>query len=59
MSQYYEELPVGASADVRDAGFRIAVSIEDYFEPKKLKNDPKYVKWLFRIYGKKDGEPFQ
>ena len=56
MSQYYQDVPKDVREDVRDQGFRIAVSIEDYISPKKFKNDPKYVKWLLRIFGKKDGE---
>ena len=39
--------------------FRIAVTIEDFFPPKKLKNDERYVKWIFRLYGKTDGIFYQ
>ena len=56
MSVYYQ-----TNQEARDhvmnlnkRNFRIAVSIEDYYGIKKLKDDPKYVKWIFRIYGKKD-----
>ena len=35
--------------------FRIAVSVEDYYPPKQRKNDPEYVKWMFRIVGKRKG----
>ena len=37
----------------------MAVAIEDYNSPKKLKDDPRYVKWMFRLYGKRNGEGFQ
>ena len=29
--------------------------MEDYYAPKRVKNDPAYTKWLFRMWGKKDG----
>ena len=44
--------------NLNEKNFRFAVSIEDYYSPRKLKNDPNYVKWLFRLYGKRKGEWF-
>ena len=41
--------------NLKEKNFRLAVSIEDYFAPRRLKDDPKYVKWIFRLYGKKKG----
>ena len=35
--------------------FKIALTVEDYFPPKAMKNDLRYVKWIFRIVGKRDG----
>ena len=29
------------------------------FRDKKLKIDPKYVKWIFRLYGKEDGKEYE
>ena len=29
------------------------------FSTKDLKYDPKYVKWIFRMYGKKDNKQFE
>ena len=38
----------------------MAVTIEDWIStPKKLKNDERYVKWLFRLVGKHDGEYYE
>ena len=28
------------------------LAIEDFLPPKKLKNDPSFVKWVFRVYGR-------
>ena len=41
--------------NMNEANFRIAVTIEDYYSPRELKIDPKYVKWIFRMYGKRNG----
>ena len=41
--------------NLNEKKFRFAISIEDYHGTKKLKNDPEYVKWLFREYGKRNG----
>ena len=37
---------------------KIAFSLEDYYEPRMLKNDPKYVKWVFRQTTRVAGETF-
>ena len=37
----------------------MAVNVEDYHKPYELKDDPKYVKWIFRMYGMRDGVYFQ
>ena len=55
MSSYLEDVPENEKFTINEKGFRIAIAIEDYYEPKQLKNDPRYVKWLFRLWGKKDG----
>ena len=49
----------GESINLSERNFRIAVTIEDYFAPKKLKNDERYVKWIFRLYGKTNGIFYQ
>ena len=45
--------------NLNEKKFRFAISIEDYHGIKKLKNDPEYVKWLFREYGKRNGKWYQ
>ena len=45
--------------DLNKKNFRAAFTVESYLDPRKQKNDPRYVKYLFRIYGKKEGRPFQ
>ena len=36
----------------------MAVTVENFNSPKKQKNDPRYVKWIFRMYGKREGKYF-
>ena len=57
MSNYFLEdaHPDDFMLNLNDAKFRIAVTIEDYYSPRELKTDPRYVKWIFRLYGKRDG----
>ena len=38
--------------------FRIAFSVEG-FRDKQLKNDPRYVKWIVRLYGKRDDVEYE
>ena len=45
--------------NLNDRKFRLAVTIEDYYSPRQLKVDPKYVKWIFRIYGKRNNVWYQ
>ena len=37
---------------------RIAFSFEGYRD-KNIKDDPRFVKWIFRIYGRKDGKEYE
>ena len=39
--------------------FRFAITVENYLEPRKQIRDPRYVKYLFRIYNKRKGKEFQ
>ena len=32
--------------------------MEDYYAPRELKNNPEYIKWMIRVYGIKDGVPY-
>ena len=33
--------------------FRIALTVEDFFAPAARKDDPRFVKWIFRMVGKR------
>ena len=56
LSTYYQDVEANEILNFSEQKeFKIAFSIEDYYEPKKLKNSPEYVKWLFRLMTKKDG----
>ena len=44
--------------DLNEVGFRMAVSVEG-FGPDDLKDDKRYVKYIFRMYGKKNWEPYE
>ena len=41
--------------DLNEAKFRIAFSVEG-FHDRKVRDDPRYVKYLARLYGRRDGE---
>ena len=60
MSSYFKENAHASDfkLNLNEEKFRIAVTIEDYYPPIALKNDPKYVKWFFRLVGKRKGEAF-
>ena len=40
--------------DLSAGNFRVALSYESY-TTKEFKNDPRYIKWIMRVYGVKDG----
>ena len=42
-----------------ERNFRMAFTVENLFGPWKLKNDERYVKWIFRLVGERDGRDFQ
>ena len=51
MSSYFSDLEDDEVLDMaEETDFMIAFSIEDFHKPRQLKNDPKYVKWIFRMY---------
>ena len=39
--------------------FRIAFTVESFLYPIQMKKDPKYVKYIVRMYGKRNGEYYQ
>ena len=58
MSSYYKDTDPDFSVNLNSLDFRIAFAVEDFLVPKKLKNSSKFVKWLFRAFGRKDGQAF-
>ena len=57
-SSYFKERSEDEILNLNESKYRIAFSIEDYNTPKRFKNDPKFVRWHFRLYGLKEREPF-
>ena len=56
LGSYYQDVPNDEILNLSEQKeFKIAFSVENYYEPKKMKNSPEYVKWLFRLVTKKDG----
>ena len=49
------ESTVAVPFDYKSTNAKLAVSIQG-FEDQTYKNDPRYVKWFVRLFGKKDGE---
>ena len=45
----------GIPLNLNEKNFRIAFTVESYLSPKKQKRDPRFVKYLFRLYGKRNG----
>ena len=47
---------IGQSINLNKQNFRFAFTIESYKKPKVQKNDPRYVKYIFQLFGKRKGE---
>ena len=45
--------------NLSEKNFRMAFAVEPYYAPHFLLNDPAYVKWLFHLWGKKDGVAYE
>ena len=45
--------------NLNDRNFRIAFSFESTEDGNKMKNDPRYVRWIFKIAGFKDNERYE
>ena len=43
---------------LRDAGVRVAFSVEGFID-RQNKNDPRYVKWLVRLFGTNQGIEYE
>ena len=59
INDYYVDAEKDHDANLNDYNFRIAFSVEDQLAPHQLKDDEKYVRWVFRRYGKKDNVAFE
>ena len=53
---YYEG---GEGIDLEAYNVKLAFTIEDTYGDRKQKNDPRYVKWIFKISGYKDDKKYQ
>ena len=60
VSSYIKENSFGSEdvLNMNERNFKVAFAVEG-FRTKDLKYDPRYVKWIFRLYGKKDGEEYE
>ena len=45
----------GQYLNLNEHNFRFAITVESYLKPYVQKNDPKYIKYMFRLYGKRGG----
>ena len=45
----------GTYLNLNERNFRIAFTVESFLSPIKQKNDPRYVKYLVRLNGKRNG----
>ena len=54
ISSYYifDEMS-GIEVNLNKRNYRVAFSVESFFNPVEQKRDPRYVKYLFRMYGKR------
>ena len=59
ISTYFIENEMsGIALNLNEKNYRIAFTVESYLSPKKQKRDPRYIKYLFRLYGKRNGKEF-
>ena len=60
MNSFYKEnfYEIGEGIDSKERNLKIAFTIEDTYGVKKQKSDPKYVKWIVRLEGWRDGKIF-
>ena len=55
VQDYYSPLD---KFNIAESGFKMAFSIENYLE-RVNKDDSRYVKWIVRVFGKKDNEEYE
>ena len=44
--------------NLNDINYRIAFTVEGYYDGKR-KDDPRFVKFLIRLYGQKEGKSYE
>ena len=49
----------GEVLDLSKRNFRVAFTIESYFSPYNQKSNPEYVKYVFRLLGKRNGKEYE
>ena len=54
-SYFAENEMSGLSVNLNERNYRVAFTVESFREPILQKNDPRYVKYLVREYGRKNG----
>jgi len=59
LSTYAKDVKIGETMDLGKRKFRMAFAVEQYYSPNFLLNDPAYVRWLFHIWGKRDGVAYE
>ena len=52
---YYES---GEGINFEERNLKLAFTVEDTYGVRKQKSDPRYVKWLVRLEGWRDGKNF-
>ena len=52
------DLDIEETVNMKEIGFRMAFTMENYLTKETL-NDPRYVKWIVRMYGRNNGEWYE
>ena len=59
ISSYFKDEELNAKPlNLNEHNFRIAFTVESYLSPYKQKIDPRYVKYIFRMFGRRNGKEF-
>ena len=58
-SYYAENEMSGIPLNLNKRNYRFAFTVESYLDPIQQKNDPRYVKYIVREYGRINGKRYQ
>ena len=58
-SYYAENEMAGVAFNLNERNYRVAFTVESFYAPIQQKSDPRYVKYLVRMYGQRNGQSFQ